>query len=81
MKNSKILWLALLATFCVVVLRLRAQLADFPFQVKPNWSTIIPFLVLCAAYVGLIIRREVAAPAETQARKANTQIAAVGTIG
>ena len=58
MKKSAILRLTLLAAFCELVMLLYAAFGDSPFQVKPNWFTIVPALAVCSAFVGPSIRKK-----------------------
>jgi len=76
MKTSAILGSVLLVVFCALAIRLGLAFAVVPLQFKPNWLTIIPALGIFATFVGLIIRKELAA-ADSRTRKAKVELAAI----
>jgi hypothetical protein len=61
MKKLTILRRVLLVLFWVLTIRLGLAFADVPLQSKPNWLTIIPTVTIFAAFVGLVIRKELKA--------------------
>ncbi|HEV2198263.1 MAG TPA: hypothetical protein VGR73_00470 [Bryobacteraceae bacterium] len=74
MKKSSILWAVLMVVLCALAIRHVFTLASFPASFTPNWLTIVPALAIWAAFVALVIRKELAA-AESRTRKAQVELA------
>ncbi|SRR5258708_14224040 len=76
MKKSAILWSVLLVVFCALAIRHGLAFAAIPFPFKPNWLTIILAIATWAAFIGMIIRKELTA-AESRVRKARAELVEV----
>jgi hypothetical protein len=73
MKKSSILWSVLVVVFFVVSVEHFRSFAAGPFQFKPNWFTIIPAIGIWAAFIALVIRKELTA-AEFRTRKPKAEL-------
>ena len=71
MRKSSILWTVLVVVLCALATRHVFEFASFPASFTPNWLAIVPALAIWVMFIGLIIRRELAA-AESRTRKAKT---------
>jgi hypothetical protein len=74
MKKSPILWSVLLGVLCILFIEHIFAFKSVPLPFKPNWLTIIPAMVMCAACVGVLIHKELAA-SEPRTRKAKAELA------
>lgn len=63
-----------MVVLCALAVRHVFTFASFPASFTPNWLTIVPALAIWAAFIGLVIRRELAA-AESRTRKAQADLA------
>jgi hypothetical protein len=73
MKKSSILWAVLLVVLCALAIRHIFEFASFPASFTPNWLTIVPALAIWAAFIGLIVRKELAA-GDSRVRKAKAEL-------
>jgi hypothetical protein len=78
MKKSTILRSVLLGVLCALVIEHVVALVAIPLPFRPNWLTIIPAIAVWAAFVGIIIRRELEV-AEPGKRKAKAGLAIAWT--
>jgi hypothetical protein len=74
MKKSLIRWSVLLSVMCILFIENALTFKNIPLPFKPNWLTIIPAMAMCAAYVGVLIHKELAASAP-RTRKAKAELA------
>jgi hypothetical protein len=74
MKKSTIRWSVLLGVLCVLSIEDIFTFKSIPLPFQPNWVTIIPALAMCAAGVGVLIRKELAA-SKPRTRKAKAELA------
>ena len=73
MKKSTILWSVLLVVSCVLAIQHTLAFSAITLPFKPNWLAIVPAIAIWSAFVGMIIRKELAA-AESRGRKARAQL-------
>jgi 4-amino-4-deoxy-L-arabinose transferase-like glycosyltransferase len=74
MKKSTIRWSVLLGVLCILFIENIFTFKSIPLPFKPNWVTIIPALAMCAAGVGVLIHKELAA-SKPRTRKATAELA------
>ena len=72
MKKSSISWSILLFVFCLLVIHDIRSIAAVPFDIKPNWLTIIPALAIFVAFAAHLIGKKLAA---------NKPLAGKGNLG
>jgi len=72
MKKSAIIRSVLLVVSCVLAIQHGLAFSTIPLSFKPDWLTTIPAIAIWAAFIGVIIRKELAA-AETRVRKARAE--------
>ena len=73
MKKTAILWGVLMGVLCVLVIQHVRAFAAIPLSFKPNWLTIVPVIAIWAAFVGVVIRKQLAAT-EPRTRKAKAEL-------
>jgi 4-amino-4-deoxy-L-arabinose transferase-like glycosyltransferase len=74
MKKSTVRWSVLLSVVCILFIEHIFAFKSIPLPFKPNWLTIIPALAMCAAGVGVLIHKELAA-SKPRTRKAKAELA------
>ena len=74
MKKPSTFWTVLVVVLCALAIRHVFEFASFPASFTPNWLMIVPALAIWVAFIGLIIRRELAA-AESRTHKARAELA------
>jgi hypothetical protein len=58
MKRSVFLRSVFAVAFCALIIEYGRSFSAGPFEFKPNWLTILPAIAMCAAFIGLLIRKE-----------------------